>query len=366
MLTLFRRHTPACVHRRKQHDRDWRRCNCVISVSGTLAREKVRQSLHTRNWNEAAKLVMEAEVRGHWQVSSNQNSKTIAETLAAFLADAESEKGRALRDSTLSKYRTLEHRLLTFCGERKITLVSELTAEHIRDFRDTWPTSARSTSNYLNSLKCWLKWCVENEWIDKNPALAVKPPKQHDKVDTQKIPYTEDEVERLVSAAASDFALQTLILLLRTTGMRISDAVFLSTEQVPDGQLKVKTRKTGSKIAMPLRPDVWERLQQLPLRREKYYFLGDSDRLSTATDFWRRKFKDVAKRADVAKPSLHRLRHSAAVGWLLAGLPTETVAALLGHSSPAITSRFYSCWVDSRQKALDEEVKRLWEKENAA
>jgi site-specific recombinase XerD len=45
----------------------------------------------------------------------------------------------------------------------------------------------------------------------------------------------------------------------------------------------------------------------------------------------------AAKAAGVEGVGVHTLRHSAAVGWLEAGVHIKAVADLLGHSSIAIT-----------------------------
>jgi len=45
---------------------------------------------------------------------------------------------------------------------------------------------------------------------------------------------------------------------------------------------------------------------------------------------------------------------------LTAGNSTETVAALLGHSSTKVTEKSYSHWVRDRQMKLEDAVKNSW------
>ena len=54
----------------------------------------------------------------------------------------------------------------------------------------------------------------------------------------------------------------------------------------------------------------------------------------------------------------HMLRDTAAVGWLLKGIPIETVSILLGHSSVRVTEKHYSPWIKRRQDRL--ELMRSW------
>lgn len=55
----------------------------------------------------------------------------------------------------------------------------------------------------------------------------------------------------------------------------------------------------------------------------------------------------AAKAAGVEGVGVHTLRHSAAVGWLEAGVHIKAVADLLGHSSIAITGDVYGHTTDS-------------------
>jgi integrase len=56
----------------------------------------------------------------------------------------------------------------------------------------------------------------------------------------------------------------------------------------------------------------------------------------------------------------HRLRDTFAVALLLKGVPLQTVSILLGHTSSRTTEKHYSPWVQSRQIALEEAVKKTW------
>ena len=46
--------------------------------------------------------------------------------------------------------------------------------------------------------------------------------------------------------------------------------------------------------------------------------------------------ESAARAADIGDVGVHTLRHSAAVGWLEAGVHIKAVADLLGHSSVAV------------------------------
>lgn len=56
----------------------------------------------------------------------------------------------------------------------------------------------------------------------------------------------------------------------------------------------------------------------------------------------------------------HQFRHTFSVEMLLAGVPIEDVARLLGHSSVRTTERYYASWVKARADKLEEAVKATW------
>jgi integrase len=54
------------------------------------------------------------------------------------------------------------------------------------------------------------------------------------------------------------------------------------------------------------------------------------------------------------------LRDTFAVEMLLAGVPLEQVAMLLGHKSVKITEKHYAPWVKARQEQLAANVRKAW------
>lgn len=118
------------------------------------------------------------------------------------------------------------------CKSHEIVALQDLTSEHLRSFKETWQTAARATGNNIARLKRFFKFCLENEWLARNPAIALRRGKHVEH--SQKLPFTEDEMQRIVLAADKatpnamiNFLLVTLILITRHCGLRISDAALL-------------------------------------------------------------------------------------------------------------------------------------------
>jgi integrase len=59
----------------------------------------------------------------------------------------------------------------------------------------------------------------------------------------------------------------------------------------------------------------------------------------------------------------HQFRDTFATELLQAGVPMERVSILLGHQSIRITEKYYSAWTDSRQRQIEADLQRAWERD---
>src|SRR6185295_2933105 len=106
-------------------------------------------------------------------------------------------------------------------------------------------------------------------------AKVLKPPKQRD---AGKLPFTEDEVKRILQACdelvtrgrysseENRARVKAFILILRYTGLRISDAVRLATSKMRDGKVFLRTAKGGTLVWVPIPAFVVEALEAVPRR----------------------------------------------------------------------------------------------------
>jgi integrase len=353
MLTLYRRHTRRCG----QKDRFYRRCKCPVWVEGTTDDGRyLRHSLRINSWERAEdkKRELEGGDSGAQQESAPPPGKaeprTVREAFKSFYRECEA---RNLTDATLRKYRVLRKQLEAFTGTR-CPFLRDVSIELVREFRAGWKDGPRAAGKKLERLRGFFRFCQENQWIESNPAKALKPPVVKD---TPTMPFSRDEMARILKHAGSALA---FILTLRHTGMRISDGAMLRTSAVQENRVFLYTHKTGVPVYVPI-PDVLANLLKGSKPVAGYYFLrGQSTRLETCTDGWRDHLARVFKAAKIQNGHPHRFRDTFAVELLLAGVPIEHVSILLGHSSIKVTERHYAPWVKTRQEKLEEEVQRTW------
>lgn len=332
--------------------------------------EYVRESLHTTSWQEASRLVRDAEIRGYWRqengIASN-GPRTLGAAIEAFLVDAAHANGRNLRDVTVARYRSELGKLLEFAGD---VTVASIEPDTIRRFKETWKVGPSAASGTLCRVKAAFKFFLEQGWIEKNPAAVVRIAKAKGAA-KKKLPFSADEMERIIAAATELFGAEsdclTLIHVLRHSGLRISDAAFLRKYQVLGNLIRITaTQKTRAAVDIPIPGWLAERLAQVTVKQDGgYLFASGSLRLSTVTDLWRRKVKQVFRKAGV-KGTVHAFRHTFATSLIAKGVPIDLVSRLLTHSSINITQKVYFSWLKESQDRLQGEMQRIWDLDKAA
>ena len=154
---------------------------------------------------------------------------------------------------------------LQYCESKGYQQLVDLNVDALRGFRKTWKFAATSAVKRLEYLRGFLRFCEESEWIERNPAKAIKPPKVTHK---PTMPFEEPEIERTLKAAEqlSEWGsfgpkLKAMVLLLRHSGLRIQDAACLERARLKESKLFVYTQKTGTPVHCPLPPQVVELLE---------------------------------------------------------------------------------------------------------
>lgn len=76
---------------------------------------------------------------------------------------------------------------------------------------------------------------------------------------------------------------------------------------------------------------------------------------------WQRRLRKLFGIAKIANGHAHRFRDTFATELLLAGVPMDRVAVLLGHQSVSVTEKFYAAWTAERQRQAEADLERAWE-----
>jgi integrase len=356
-LELYRRHNPqkcrttsptdsSCTNTRKP---------CPIWVRGTQTDGTyVRQPLKLRDWKAAQKFVREWDGQGA-KPKGTAPRATIEQLQKQFI---ENMKTVHRAPATIKKYEVLFRQLTAFAQDKGLRFVAELDLTLLEEFRATWKDGDLSKSKKQERVRGLFRYARRHKMLDDNPALelgkiTVEP--------TQVVPFTDDDLDRIFRAAKADSnpRMYALALLMRFSGLRISDAIALRVDQIEEGHVSLRTRKVRKEVSVLLPERVLHAMQRLKPVSAKYFFWNGQTDIAAVAGYHRDYyFRRIFKAAKIpGRPHPHQFRHTFASKLLSAGVSIDKVAALLGNSVK-IAEKHYSAWVKARQELLDDAVEK--------
>ena len=286
----------------------------------------------------------------------------IKTAVTKFVDDVE----RRCKSETHRKYKYV---MSDFEERYKDKTVPAITVQDLRDYAKSWTLSPSSARKRIELLRGFFSFCVESKWRDDNPAKSVKPPLGHA---SPTAPFSDEEWEK-INWALDQYAelhpqtlprtqkqIRALVVLLRHSGLRISDAVSLKRERIDkDGRLFIRAIKNQKPVFLPLPPKVIQAIDEAE-EGNSYIFWSGLGNLKTAVTDWQGRLQKLCADGGIkGRGFAHRCRANFSVDLLNEGVPVEMVATILGNS-PRIVERHYSMFVKSRQISLEAAVKATW------
>ena len=280
-----------------------------------------------------------------------------AQSIAAFLDSAWARKG--LSDLTLKAYESdLSRTAQMYPG-----VIAQCSRDDLQGILAKRQEYAASSNARL--LSCWrhyYQYLVETGQRQDNPTERIASPTM-----LRNIPdaLSETDVERLLSAPDVESPMgvrdRAMLELMYATGLRVSEIVSLTMEQVSQEQGLVRTMGKGSKerlIPFGDEAGYWL-MEYLENARGTWsspgvsaaFFVSNRGRGMTRQTFWHM-VKKYASMAGI-RPSLspHGLRHSFATHLLNHGADLRVVQSLLGHSDLS-TTQIYTHVAQQRLQVL--------------
>ncbi|MFA7095263.1 MAG: site-specific tyrosine recombinase XerD [Gammaproteobacteria bacterium] len=271
---------------------------------------------------------------------------------------------RGLSENTLSAYRVDLQGLATWLAGRGSSLLAAQRDELLDylAFRVRQGARPRSTARFLSSMRQFYRQLVRQGRIDADPTARIDAPKLGRALPKS---LTEAEVEALLAAPDTGDLLglrdRTMLEILYATGLRVSELVHLTLDQVNLRQGVVRITGKGSKERLvPFGEEALGWLERylrearpLLLRGQLCDALFPTQRGTAMTRqaFWVL-IKRYARKAGITKSlSPHTLRHAFATHLLNHGADLRVVQLLLGHSDLS-TTQIYTHVARERLKTL--------------
>ena len=189
---------------------------------------------------------------------------------------------------------------------------------------------------------------------------------------TKVVPYTKEEVAAILSACEEigqepyeRLRAKAILLVMRHTGLRISDVLMLRKDQVRNGVVQLFTKKTGGHLLLPVPSELQEVLDSLPLphgasRETGYFFFNGKSKPKALLNNAERLLLSVFTKSKVKEAHAHRFRHTLATELPGRGATEQDVADILGIS-PTIVRKHYGKWSQVRQNRIFELMRQYQE-----
>jgi integrase len=390
-LVIYRRHTKSCTKGYPQNHRIFpprtaadRRadCHCPIVASGTLRLEQRRikhLSFDSNAWDAA---LATAALWERWGAITNPNPAAANATIT--LADAahrflvlKGPHGENIGRFGIRKYRImLEQRIAPWCAEHGITFITGfddpttvtvcfLSFKNLNPHRNKRgqpqpalpvPLSDAMRGHEISRYRAFLEFCVERGWLRHNHAMKIRLGKRNTSPKYGLTPEEEAQVWDAIDAGTVRcHGLPELCMVMRWTGLRISDATALDETQLVRGDQGwviqiMSTQKTGEWVRVPITRAVADALHGLPFKGthdgRRYWFWTGNGNPNTAINNWRARITELFHAAQDGNrfshpASPHTFRHTFAIDMLNRGVDIKTVSRWLGHRRVETTEKYY-------------------------
>jgi integrase/recombinase XerD len=263
---------------------------------------------------------------------------------------------------TRNAYRADLGSYLTWCAERDLNPLEatrpiiDAYARHMENTpapRTGEPLRPTSRARRLSALSSFYRYALEADVVPVDPTARVRRPKTGGDYVTPTASLTPAEIAQLLTGgeSAQDRA---LVLVLSTTGLRISEALQLTLEGVSTERghtVASVTGKGGKQNTIPLTPLVAAAVAEVARERgtdEGPVFMGHADPRNPGAPVGAlsrfgatRCLTRMANRCGLGKPvHPHMLRAAAVTNALAAGIPLDRVQRMARHADPRTTMRY--------------------------
>jgi len=270
---------------------------------------------------------------------------------------------RGLSENTLASYGADLRGFAAWRKDKGLLKIESADIEAYLAYRYEQKASSRTAARLLSSLRRFFQYQYREGRIAQNPTLNIDNPRIGRPLPDS---LTEEEVESLLNTPEETkpegIRDRAMLELLYATGLRVSELVGLTYDQINLNQGVVRVLGKGNKERLvPLgeeaeyrinrylaeaRPDLIKGHGQVP-----YLFVTRRGGSMTRQAFWYM-IKRRAQQAGITKHlSPHTLRHAFATHLLNHGADLRVVQMLLGHSDLS-TTQIYTHVANQRLKSL--------------
>lgn len=262
-----------------------------------------------------------------------------------------------IRERTAISYEQHLTRFIPFFGRYKLRQITPEMVENFIAELENQGLSAATCAKHLRTLKTIFNRAVEWNYLSRNPAQFIKPPR----VIQKEVDYlTPAELQTLIDACLPEH--KALIMTAVLTGMRRGELLGLRWPDIDfnsntifvrvalyKGKLdELKSQHSRRKIPMPkvlvqeLKTHQARLAVDLPSNELDLVFPNAAGKPMDGNNLVKRIFEPTLKRAGLRRIRFHDLRHSFASLLIAQNEPIKYIERVMGHSSIQVTMKNYA------------------------
>lgn len=287
-------------------------------------------------------------------------AEEIDSVVGQFLSHLKLEKG--FSSHSISSYQTDLKQFLQYLSDQNLSLTSidEQTARNYTHVLKNRSLASQTIARKVSALRQFYRYLQQSGQFSSNPFQKLDLPKLPRAVPK---PLSEQQIEELLHAPDVKTPLglrdRTMFELMYATGLRVSELVHLTANQLNLNQGVVRiSGKGGKERLVPFGAHCQEWLElyinsnsALIQAHNGALFINQKGSVMSRQSFWHR-IKVHAKAAGIVPaPSPHSLRHSFATHLLNHDADLRVVQMLLGHSDLS-TTQIYTLVAKEKLKTL--------------
>ncbi len=246
---------------------------------------------------------------------------------------------------TANQYRSVLEKL-----PHQNSSLESITPQTIQTFLEKTKGLSPSSRNIKKSaIRSFCKWCLENDYLQKDPSRLIR----FERIPQKEAKYfSPEQISKFRIALKGEGRNEILFLLYLETGLRLSEGRSLNVSDVR-GKEVVRVIGKGNKsrdvfLSQNLQKMIAEFIRK---RKDGPLFLSSwKKRLGSGQISWLMKF--YCRKAGIPILSPHSLRHTFGTMLYEKTKDIRLTQELLGHSSPAMTMRYSHINSASKQEAI--------------
>ena len=264
-----------------------------------------------------------------------KKSKSLDEVIKAFLYARKAER---YSPHTVRSYESALRKFSELVDGSRVRF-EDVDADHVRIFLGSMShLSDKTVLNCHIVLSSLWTWAIENELVTEHVVRKVKKPRYLKK---RVIPFTEDEVRRLMKACRSRRD-RAVVMVLLDCGLRAAELCMLTVDDWTPGYLKIRQGKGKKSRVVPIcKPTEDVLFRQLCKRRigpggisgGRSLFASNISGNAMNYNALRSVMRRLERLSSVANVHPHRFRHTFAISFLRNGGNIYTLKVILGHST---------------------------------